>query len=83
MRISLYLDEDSHSSSILIQALRYRGLDVTTAREVQMLGSTDLEQLEWATAHGCVLYSSSPDGGKPPAHARCLKSHLLGGCYWA
>ena len=56
MRISLYLDEDSHSSS-LIQALRYRGLDVTTAREAQMLGSTDLEQLEWASAHGRVLYS--------------------------
>ena len=54
MRISLYLDEDSHSSS-LIQALRYRGLDVTTAREAQMLGSTDLEQLEWATAHSRVL----------------------------
>ena len=42
MRISLYLDEDSHSSS-LIHALRYRGLDVATAREAQMLGSTDLE----------------------------------------
>ena len=56
MRISLYLDEDSHSSS-LIHALRYRGLDVTTAGEAQMLGSTDLEQLDWATAHGRVLYS--------------------------
>jgi Domain of unknown function (DUF5615) len=56
MRISLYLDEDSHSSS-LIHALRYRGLDVSTAREAQMLGSTDLEQLYWATAQGRVLYS--------------------------
>ena len=56
MRISLYLDEDSHSNS-LVQALRYRGLDMATAREAQMLGSTDLEQLDWATAHGRVLYS--------------------------
>ena len=56
MRISLYLDEDSHSNS-LIHALRYRGLDVTTAREAQVLGSTDLEQLDWATAHRRVLYS--------------------------
>ena len=54
MRISLYLDEDSHSNS-LIHALRYRGLNVTTAREAQMLGSTDLEQLDWAAAHGRVL----------------------------
>ena len=56
MRISLYLDEDSRSNS-LVHALRSRGVDVTTAREAQMLGSTDLEQLDWAAAHGRVLYS--------------------------
>ena len=56
MRISLYLDEDSRSNS-LVHALRSRGVDTTTALEAQMLGSTDLEQLVWATIHGHVLYS--------------------------
>ena len=78
MRISLYLDEDSHSIS-LVNALRYRGLDVTTAREAQMLGSTDLEQLDWATAHGRVLYSFR-DYFR--FHSECLaqgKSHVWDG----
>lgn len=56
MRISLYLDEDSRSNS-LVHALRSRGVDVTTAREAQMLGCTDLEQLVWAIANERVLYS--------------------------
>ena len=45
------------SGSYTYQSDTGRVMDVTTAREAQMLGSTDLEQLEWATAHGRVLYS--------------------------
>ena len=56
MRISLYLDEDSHSNR-LVHSLRSRGVDVTTAREARMIGSTDVAQVEWASAHGRVLYS--------------------------
>jgi hypothetical protein len=56
MRISLYLDEDSHSSS-LVQALRSRGVDVITTLEAGMLERGDQEQLEWATAQGRVVYS--------------------------
>jgi hypothetical protein len=57
MRISLYLDEDSRSNS-LVHSLLSRGVDVTTAREARMLGTTDLAQLVWATEHGGrVLYS--------------------------
>src|SRR5437016_5494200 len=58
MRVALYLDEDSQSSS-LVEALRTRGVDVITAREAGMLKRTDVEQLEWASAQGRVLFSSN------------------------
>ena len=56
MIFSLYLDEDSQSSS-LVQSLRARGADVITAVEAGMLGRADAEQLERAAAQGRVLYS--------------------------
>lgn len=56
MKISLYLDEDSRSLG-LFQGLRDKGVDVTTALEAGMLGTSDDEQLAWATTQGRVLYS--------------------------
>ena len=58
MKISIYLDEDSQSSS-LVQTLLTRGVDVITARQAAMLKRSDAEQLEWAAAHGRVLFSSN------------------------
>ncbi len=51
---SLYLDEDF---SVLIAALlKAQGFDVTTARDEGMLGKSDLEQLEYASAHErCIV----------------------------
>lgn len=41
----------------LVRALRVRGIDVTTALEAQMIGRSDEEQLDLATAQQRVLYS--------------------------
>lgn len=54
--LALYFDEDSMDQS-LINALRARGVDLTTATEAGLLGRTDREQLEYATAVGRVLYT--------------------------
>lgn len=54
--IALYFDEDSMKNS-LIQALRARGINVLTALEVGMLRRSDVEQLDYATQQGRVLFS--------------------------
>jgi hypothetical protein len=54
--LALYLDEDSMDQS-LVAALRARGVDVITATEAAMLGSSDSEQLDYATGQGRVLYT--------------------------
>ena len=56
MKIRLYFDEDSQDWD-LVRALRARGADVITVLESGMLEREDKEQLEYATAHGRVLYS--------------------------
>ena len=43
--------------SDLVIALRYRGITVLTPLEVGLTGKPDDEQLEFATARGCVLYT--------------------------
>lgn len=56
MTIRLYFDEDSQDSDV-VQAVRFRGLDVLTANEVGMRQRTDEDHLDFATADGRVLYS--------------------------
>jgi hypothetical protein len=56
MAIRLYCDEDSMRNS-LVNALRARGMDVTTARENNMVGRPDAEHLDYATRQGRVLFS--------------------------
>ena len=56
MKIRLYLDEDS-TRRALVRALHTRGVDVITARDAGMIERRDEEQLEYAAAHGRVLYS--------------------------
>ena len=58
MIIQLYLDEDSMDWN-LARALLARGLDVKSVRDTNMFGRPDAEQLEYAAAHGRVLYSSN------------------------
>ncbi|MBI5471598.1 MAG: DUF5615 family PIN-like protein [Ignavibacteriae bacterium] len=54
--IRLYLDEDSMAHD-LIAALRMRGWDVTTSREMHMNRHSDEEHLNTATQQGRVLFS--------------------------
>jgi Domain of unknown function (DUF5615) len=56
MKIRLYLDEDVMAGG-LIPALRTRGVDIITVRDTHLEGATDEHQLDYATEHGCVLYS--------------------------
>ena len=56
MQFRLYLDEDAMDND-LVRALRMRGLDVITALDVGLIGSTDLDHLELAIESGRVLYS--------------------------
>lgn len=56
MAFSLYLDEDSMNRA-LIRALRARGMDVTNAVDAGQAGTSDVEQLEHATAEGRVLFT--------------------------
>lgn len=56
MKLRLYLDEDTMRSDLL-QALRARGIDVTSVQEAGMRGRADDEQLRYASEQGRVLYS--------------------------
>ena len=40
----------------MVRALRLRGVEVTSAHDLGLIGSSDEEQLMHATANGCVLY---------------------------
>lgn len=69
MLLRFHLDESVHAS--LGAGLRRRGLDVTLSAEVGLLGATDAEQLEFATAHGRVLVTYDDDFLR--LHSACLQ----------
>jgi predicted nuclease of predicted toxin-antitoxin system len=54
--LRIHLDEDADSQALL-NALRQRGLDVTSSRERGLLRCTDPEQLAWATEQGRVIFT--------------------------
>lgn len=56
MKIRLYLDEDAMAEG-LVEALRTRGVEVTTANLEGMENRADSEHLDLATTLGRVLYS--------------------------
>ena len=56
MKVSLYIDEDSMSHS-LVDALRARGVDILTPSDVGMMGHSDEEQLQFAANSGRALFS--------------------------
>ena len=51
MKIRLYIDEDSMDQA-LVQALRARGVDVTTALEEDMIAKNDHLFLDYAARYG-------------------------------
>lgn len=56
MQIKLYLDEDAQAES-LIKSLRRHNIDILTTDEAEMKGSSDLEQLEFATSQNRTIYT--------------------------
>ena len=54
MKIRLYIDEDSMDQA-LVQALRARGVDVTTALEEGMIAKNDHLHLDYAARYGRAL----------------------------
>ena len=56
MKLSLYLDEDTRSFG-LYTALQSKGVDVVTVLEAGLMGRSDEEQLDWATAQGRAVCS--------------------------
>src|SRR2546427_816096 len=56
MRIRLYFDEDAMDSDV-VRALRLRDVEVTTAYDFALIGSSDEEQLAHATLNGLLLFA--------------------------
>jgi hypothetical protein len=56
MQISLYIDEDAMSRSLL-RGLRSRGIEVATVLDEGMVGESDRDQLEYAWQTKRVLYT--------------------------
>lgn len=56
--LRLYIDEDSENHALL-RAIRQVDIDVVTAGEALMRGTSDPEQLAWPTSSGRVLYSAN------------------------
>jgi hypothetical protein len=57
--IRFHLDEDVDPA--IAEGLRRQGIDVTTSREVGLLGATDPMQLAYAHAEGRVLFTHDAD----------------------
>lgn len=55
-RIGIYIDEDATDSD-LVAALRARGIFVITPVDADLIGKSDEEQLAFATARECALYT--------------------------
>jgi hypothetical protein len=54
--MKLHLDEDADAHALL-NALRQRGLDVSSSRELALLQCSDEKQLEWAFKQGRAIYT--------------------------
>lgn len=52
---------DEHVDHAIAQALRLRGIDVTTSVEANLLGATDEQQIEFARGAGRVIYTQDSD----------------------
>lgn len=59
-QIRLFIDEDSMDHRV-VNALRSRGVDVTTVGEARTTGFSDAEQLALATEQQRVLYTFNVD----------------------
>ena len=54
--VRLYADEDAGENAV-VQGLRARGIDILTTVEANRCGTTDSDQLTFATEHGRSVYT--------------------------
>ena len=59
--IRYHADEDINHNPLIAANLRQRGIDITTSREVGLLGATDDEQLSFAKEQGRVILTHNDD----------------------
>ena len=59
MAVSFHLDENI--SPTLADALRHRGIDVTTTADAGLVGATDRDHLAFATVAGRVVVTQDVD----------------------
>jgi predicted nuclease of predicted toxin-antitoxin system len=59
--LSLRLYADECVDMRIVAGLRRRGIDISTAREAQLLGATDERHLEYAHAHGRCVVTNDAD----------------------
>jgi len=59
MEIRFHLDENIHGG--VARGLLRRGIDLTTSKEVGLLGAADQTQLDFAIANGRVLVTHDSD----------------------
>ena len=59
MEIKYHLDESV--ANAVANGLEHRGVDVTTSKVAELIGASDLEQLEYARRQGRVLVTHDDD----------------------
>ena len=59
MPISLHLDENVHLA--IADALRRRGIDVTTAADAHLIGASDDQHLDFARAQQRIVFTHDVD----------------------
>jgi predicted nuclease of predicted toxin-antitoxin system len=59
MEIKYHLDESV--ANAVANGLEHRGVDVTTSKAAELIGASDLEQLEYARKHCRVLVTHDDD----------------------
>jgi hypothetical protein len=55
-QLRYYVDEDAQETAV-VRGLQLRGIDVVTARDAQLLGVDDAEQLTFAISESRVIYT--------------------------
>lgn len=58
-RVKFYTDE--HVPNAVVKGLRFRGINVLTAKEANMLGATDEEHLAFANKEGRTIFTQDGD----------------------
>lgn len=54
--VRLYVDEDASETAVIV-GLRARAVDLLTTVEARRLGTSDVEQLAYATGQGRTIYT--------------------------